>query len=207
MENKQPFFINLYNLPLSGQIPPTPEEKQKLTKLIRDSHERYIPPISTHQSLPIIYSPVRTFPFEYRENWWKKDYPSFFKEYLHLKDFLQGYLTGKLEEYNLTWFQQALRLFRLDFSFEEKENKTQFSLRIDMASESQNEFLGLAYGEIVSMIIGKKIIKYCQAPETQKSPACSNLFLPAVVGKGQRFCSIKCANRARRRAYYLKKRK
>jgi hypothetical protein len=35
----KPFFVELYNLHLSGQIPPTPEEKRKLTETILTNHK------------------------------------------------------------------------------------------------------------------------------------------------------------------------
>lgn len=64
-----------------------------------------------------------------------------------------------------------------------------------------------AYLEIVETLEENREIRRCQAPQTQKTPACQNIFRPQAKGKKQKYCSTECANRARRREYYLKKRK
>jgi hypothetical protein len=209
----QPFFIELYNLNPSGQIPPSPEEKQKLTKLIRVSHERYSLFISAHQSLPIIYYPQRNFAFDWRDDWWEKDYPAFLEEYSNLRRFIDDYLAGRFSAESQTWFRQMLQLLRTELDCSFQDNKIQFSLIGSMAStggfstqitkETKN-ILGLTYWEIIDLLRGGKTVNRCQAPKTQKTPACQNIFVPSTVGKKQRFCSIRCANRVRRLDYYQK---
>lgn len=56
----------------------------------------------------------------------------------------------------------------------------------------------------MSVLKKELTLRYCNAQKTQKSSACKNIFMPQAKGKKQQYCSKKCANRARRREYYLK---
>lgn len=263
---KQPFFIELYNLHLSGKIPPTPEEKQKLNEIIPTHHKLPCLTIAPEkkglytfrkEDNPTITQDIRgmglptnrgvdfyigqmseeeTNRFGYccssTLDWWKEDYPAFLKEYTHLRSFADGYLEGTFHRSEQMWLRKALQRFTLELIYSSKLSDSAFEFKdetgkitsitigivpntyqitadlIGTSNISANEIILLpAYSELIELVVTKPTIKRCQAPETQKTPKCQNIFIPYEKGKEQLYCSSKCTNRVRRRKYYKKHKK
>lgn len=124
--NTDLFLIALYNLHLPTEIPPPNEVKQKLTETVFRYYRISPGVIREPSATPNYNGDFR--PIDYRipiadgrevtiakdclgyqpsdVDWWETDYPSFLKEYAHIRSFLDSYLEGKFK--NLRRFQQPL---------------------------------------------------------------------------------------------------
>jgi len=163
MKARQPFFIELYNLHLSGNIPPTEEKKRTLTELFRTSHQQYSFFVSSHQSLPIVYSPTkRDLVLD-----WEKDYPSFLREYTHLRSFLDSYLEGTFQENNKRWFENMIQQF--DWNLSTSFTGREVNLAI-VGQAKDDSILALAYWELIDFFRRKATIKRCSNQD------CTNIF-------------------------------
>ena len=174
---KQPFFMNLYNLHLSGKIPPLEEEKRVLTKNL-STYNDYPLRISSRQNFTIVYrKPLDRY---YSVNWWEKEFPHFAKEYTHLRSFVDGYLKGYFSETNQTWFREQLKLFDWDLSMslsgDGEANLTMIMTCPNESTMTENECIfALACWELVDLFRTRKTIRSCADKN------CDNIFLK---GKG-----------------------
>ncbi len=124
---RQPYFVQLYNLHLSGEIPPTPVEKQALAKVVywhcnfnplAPSDGNSYPPTGaisvrngdsqvalfkiTQDNLQYCHPEYPATPYdtskEPLKDWWQEDYQSFINEYKHLRAFVDGYIEGEIQQ-------------------------------------------------------------------------------------------------------------
>ena len=145
-------------------------------------------------------------------------------DYYCLRQLIDGYLSNQIPTWTLAWFQNQINKYKKSFQiciegkpidylatkqvafspkgYEFKEN----ALFIGdlMYSLDLGEVFGKIHLEIMDLLKEQKDLKRCQAPKTQKSPACKNIFIPYEKGKEQLYCSPRCTNRARRLKYYSK---
>ncbi len=128
---RQPYFFQLYNLHLSGEIPPTQVEKQALAKVVywhcnfnplAPSDGNSYPPTGaisvrdgdsqvalfqiTQDNLQ--YCHPNDTSKEPLKDWWQEDYQSFINEYKHLRAFVDGYIEGEIQRTDLEWLDEAI---------------------------------------------------------------------------------------------------
>ena len=270
MNNKhQPYFVELYNLRLSGEIPPSTTERRKLSSVVY-KHYDFRPTVVTMPSTILgddkkqqapgyfigidektsfgitpddlqyvehqpdflfrSYGPGESPFYRSSRNWWEEDYRTFLDEYQHLRSLLNGYIEQEIKMSDLLWLDEVLAnninygLMRysqrppqtmrddpipiqggnpeskVDLRFWTVKSKPRPTKRL----EPHALILFNAYSELISLLEQKLTLRRCQAPETQKTLVCPNIFMPLAVGKEQKYCSTKCANRARRHDYYLR---
>jgi hypothetical protein len=199
---KQPFFIELYNLHLSGQIPPTPEEKQKLTEIFCTNRDKYSCRISAYPYLPIVYRKP-SLPYLFHDAlWWEKKYPDFLNEYTHLVTFLKAYVKRDLVfcKNAQSWLEDVLHIFKWDLSIDFSLEKVNFAI-VGICSENSKmteiqRIFASTYFELINFLQKGLPIKQCQAYETKLRDACQNLFVAEKrQGPAQIFCSVKCRRR------------
>ena len=266
---KQPYFVELYNLDLSGEIPPSATERRKLSSVVYN-HYDFRPTVVDLPLLPIegkkqrgsgyigidektafgitpddlqyvehqpdfldrSYAPGESPFYRSSRNWWEEDYRTFLDEYQHLRSLLNGYIEKEIKMSDLLWLDRVLAnninygLMRysrrppqtmrddpipvrggnpdgqVDLRFWTVKSKPRPNLN---RLEPHALILFNAYLELISLLEKELTLRRCKAPKTQKSSACQNIFMPQAKGKEQQYCSKKCAGRARRREYYLKK--
>ncbi len=153
-----------------------------------------------------------------------KDFLDFMFDYFSFKKLIDGYLKGKISTWTLEWLQEKIQKYQYSLQiWKDNELVKPITLDDEISVDSLNfkrwgiHIEGLPYGlglniflanihlQVAQTLEEKREIRRCQAPKTQKTSACQNIFIPQAKGKEQRYCSKKCANRARRREYYLKK--
>lgn len=178
-----------------------------------------------------VYAPGESPFYRSSRNWWEEDYRTFLDEYQHLRSLLDGYIEQKIKMSDLIWLDGVAELNinygLVRYSQEPPQMKRDFPIPIQgekedgevdlrfwtvkskprpnpKRSEPHALILFNAYLELISLLEQELTLRRCQAPNTQKSSACKNIFIPQAKGKEQKYCSKKCADRARRREYYLK---
>ncbi|MHC4533478.1 MAG: CGNR zinc finger domain-containing protein [Planctomycetota bacterium] len=198
--------------------PPSTETKSKITEFFRG-----IPELWKRLFTSIVGS-MEDYKYTHDIDWYEsKDFLDFMFDYFCFRNLIDGYLEGKIQTWTLEWLQEKIQNYRYSLLiYKDNEQVRTTTLGDEIVIDSLNfksqgiQIKGLPYGlglaifsanihsQVVQTLEEKREIKRCQAPETQKTPACQNMFIPLAMGKEQKYCSTKCANRARRLKYYSK---
>lgn len=170
---------------------------------------------------------MKTYKATHDTDWFKsKDFLDFMFDYFCFQKLIDGYLKGKISTWTLEWLQEKIQKYRYSLQiWKDNELVKPVTLDDEISVDSLNfkrwgiHIKDLSYGldlniflanihlQVAKTLEEKRKIGQCKAPKTQKTPACQNIFRPQAKGKKQKYCSTECANRARRREYYLKHRK
>jgi len=138
IDKKQPYFVQLYNLHLSGEIPPTQAEKQALAETVywhynfndlapldgniypstgninvRDGDSQLAPFSITQDNLQYCHPKytatlLKDTSKKTLKDWWQEDYQSFLNEYKHLRSFVDGYLESEIHRSDVKWLNIAI---------------------------------------------------------------------------------------------------
>lgn len=162
--------------------------------------------------------------YEWRSqsNWFEsKFFWDFMFDYCCFRQLVGSYINNQMPTWTLAWLQEQLKQYQKsfqiwkgsklishlttrqdkispkDYKFIESASAEKFMYALDLG-----EVLSKIYLEIMDLLKEKKDLRQCQAPQTQKTKKCQNIFAPQPKGKEHRYCSTKCSGRVRRRKYY-----
>jgi len=155
----------------------------------------------------------------------------FMLDYYCFRKLIDEYLIGQFRVWTLEWFREYLHQFRydleiyrgnesinslifidiIDFDEELSINSLKFNRQGSYIDKTPYKMpygwllgylLSYIYPQVEELLEDRTELKRCQAPKTQRTLKCQNIFIPQKRGKKQEYCSIKCGNRTRRHKYY-----
>ena len=152
------------------------------------------------------------------------DFLDFSKEYLHVRNFVDGYVKGKIPPSEVIWLDESIQKYSKGLSQIRKVDGKRF--RAGTVEKPEDESIdpdnwdfaidgsysvpliqhGILLGGImfdVHMQLGDLLVKKFKIQRCEAED-CDEIFIPTPRGKEQRYCSMRCRKRSYGREYRKK---